>query len=49
MTAIRDAGPKVCAERYAELIGRCYVCGRTLTDPDSRARGIGPICMDKSF
>lgn len=34
-----DAGP-----RFGREIGRCYVCGRTLTDETSRALGIGPIC-----
>lgn len=36
-----DAGP-----RFGREIGRCYVCGRTLTDETSRALGIGPICRD---
>jgi hypothetical protein len=30
-----------CAERLA---GSCRICGRTLTDPDSLAAGIGPEC-----
>lgn len=28
-------------------VAHCGVCGRTLTNPDSRARGIGPICNGK--
>lgn len=36
-----DAGP-----RFGREIGRCYVCGRTLTDEVSRSLGIGPICRD---
>ena len=32
---------------YGHTIGRCGVCGRTLTDPTSRAAGIGPICANK--
>ena len=42
LTAIEndpDAGP-----RFGREIGRCYVCGRTLTDETSRALGIGPVC-----
>jgi hypothetical protein len=42
MTAIKadpDAGP-----RFGREIGRCYVCGRTLTDETSRQLGIGPVC-----
>ncbi len=34
-----DAGP-----RFGREIGKCYVCGRTLTDETSRALGIGPVC-----
>jgi hypothetical protein len=42
LTAIEkddDAGP-----RFGREIGRCYVCGRTLTDETSRELGIGPVC-----
>ena len=27
--------------------GRCCMCGRLLTDPDSIERGIGPVCLGK--
>lgn len=27
--------------------GRCGRCGRLLTDPESIARGIGPVCLEK--
>jgi hypothetical protein len=27
--------------------GRCRRCGRTLTDPDSLAKGIGPDCAGR--
>lgn len=27
--------------------GVCMICGRTLTDPESVARGIGPICAGR--
>ena len=36
-----DAGP-----RFGREIGRCYVCGRTLTDELSRQLGIGPVCRE---
>lgn len=36
-----DAGP-----RFGREIGRCYVCGRTLTDETSRSLGIGPVCRE---
>lgn len=32
---------------YGHEIGRCGVCHRTLTDEESRARGIGPKCAAK--
>src|SRR5262252_4961049 len=38
-----DAGP-----RFGREIGRCYVCGRTLTDELSRELGIGPVCRGDS-
>ena len=41
------ADPQAASTRYGQEIGACGVCGRTLTDEDSRARGIGPICADK--
>jgi hypothetical protein len=32
---------------YAQELGNCYVCGRTLTDETSRELGIGPVCRGK--
>lgn len=32
---------------YGRELGRCYACGRTLTDETSRALGIGPDCRSK--
>lgn len=32
------------AAHFGHLYGICCNCGRTLTDEDSIARGIGPIC-----
>ncbi len=32
---------------YGREIGACGICGRTLTNPDSIADGIGPICSSK--
>lgn len=31
---------------YGREIGACGVCGRTLTDAESRANGIGPVCAE---
>ena len=33
-----------CRAVFGAVTGRCGCCGRTLTDPDSRMRGIGPEC-----
>lgn len=35
------------AEQFGAVYGRCSVCGRTLTDEDSVANGIGPVCSGK--
>lgn len=43
LTAI-VADPKAASMRYGQELGRCGVCGRTLTDPDSISKGIGPVC-----
>ncbi len=46
LTAIA-ADPAGASIRYGVEIGACGVCGRTLTDEDSRAAGIGPTCASK--
>lgn len=38
------ADPVTAAQRYGLELGECSVCGRTLTDAESRAAGIGPKC-----
>lgn len=47
LRAIIDAGADSCMGRYGQLIGSCGRCHKTLTDADSRARGIGPDCLGK--
>lgn len=42
--ALIAADPKEAMLRYGQEIGHCGHCGRTLTNPLSRERGIGPIC-----
>lgn len=37
------------AVAYGRATGTCSCCGRELTDPESIARGIGPICEAKFF
>jgi hypothetical protein len=39
--------PKAAMIRYGLEIGSCGACGRRLTDEESRAAGIGPICAAK--
>jgi Family of unknown function (DUF6011) len=39
--------PKAAMQRYGYEIGRCGICGRTLTNEESRRLGIGPICAGK--
>lgn len=34
-------------ERYGRELGECGHCGRTLTNDESRERGIGPVCASK--
>jgi Family of unknown function (DUF6011) len=43
--AIICAAPVLAMEAYGKLLGHCGCCGRALTDPESRARGIGPECI----
>ena len=41
------ADPLTAAVRYGRETGACSCCGRDLTNPDSIAAGIGPICREK--
>lgn len=41
------ADPQGASARYGHELGHCGVCGKTLTDEESRARGIGPVCAGK--
>lgn len=45
---ISDAGVRESAIRYGHEIGRCALCGRTLTNAESRERGIGPKCAENA-
>lgn len=37
-------GPLEASKAYGREIGCCGVCGRTLTNEESRSLGIGPVC-----
>jgi hypothetical protein len=41
--------PVTAMNEYGMRLGRCGVCNRTLTDRDSRLRGIGPICAERLY
>lgn len=41
---IMEADPKEAMLRFGREIGSCGHCGRTLTNDESRAYGIGPVC-----
>lgn len=47
LQSVLDAGAKNCSIRYGRELGCCGVCGRDLTDEDSRAAGIGPVCAQR--
>lgn len=40
-----ETDPEAALAREGQATGTCGCCGRTLTDPVSVARGIGPICI----
>lgn len=48
LDAIRADGPRQAAIRYGRELGKCSVCDRTLTNEESRAAGIGPICAGRN-
>lgn len=41
------ADPKAAAEAYGIETGVCCICNATLTNKESKERGIGPICAQK--
>jgi hypothetical protein len=40
--------PMAAAVRYSHLLGKCFCCGRILTNKVSRKIGCGPICARKT-
>jgi hypothetical protein len=42
-----SSDPKQAAIAYGQKFGKCAICARALTDKDSVALGIGPICAEK--
>jgi hypothetical protein len=45
---IAAVGAEAASAAYGHHIGECGLCGRTLTNDESRARGIGPKCASKA-
>lgn len=41
------ADPLAAAVAYGQQTGQCACCGRELTDPESVALGVGPVCREK--
>lgn len=41
------ADPAAAAVKHGRLYGQCACCGKELSDPESVARGIGPVCAEK--
>ena len=48
MHKIAEVGAEAASAAYGHEIGKCGVCGRRLTNDDSRERGIGPVCAAKN-
>jgi hypothetical protein len=42
-----EKDPQAAAVLHGRASGRCSVCSRDLTDPESIERGIGPVCFGK--
>jgi len=41
------ADPATAAVAYGKQFGKCAVCARVLSDAESVARGIGPVCAER--
>jgi hypothetical protein len=41
------ADPQAAAIAYGKKFGKCSVCAKELSDPESVARGIGPVCAER--
>lgn len=47
LAELEAAGLLESAKLYGKVTGECGICHKTLTNPDSIAAGIGPICAGK--
>jgi hypothetical protein len=48
LATIAKQGARECSATYGREFTHCGVCGRGLTDAESRAEGIGPVCRSKN-
>jgi len=48
LNRIAESGIEAGNKLFAAELGRCYKCGKDLTDETSRALGIGPTCRAKA-
>lgn len=46
---VEAAGVEAARNRFADETARCWRCGTQLTDAESRARRMGPICYGKVY
>lgn len=47
LTSFSPATLALIRQLFGKLLGHCGICGRSLTDETSRARGIGPDCWSR--
>jgi hypothetical protein len=45
---LREVRPRLLAPEDPSHVVHCRVCGRPLTAPESKARGVGPTCAQKN-
>lgn len=48
LSALRADEITAWVEMYGRELKHCGLCGRELTDAESRERGIGPVCLGKA-
>jgi len=49
MSRMRDGEAEAVFAEFGKRFGVCAICGRELTNEDSVARGIGPVCYSRAF
>ena len=49
IAALSDTERSAAKELFGQALGYCGCCGKPLTDQESRAKGIGPVCDGKAY